>query len=326
MSRRWPVDVALAAYPPWWRDRYGEEAGALCDDLLAEGAAAYRLAPGLLAGAVGARVRGTGIPPLSSAHRRRAQASLAVTAAAMLSVVPLAVWAFGTTRFRSAEVGAPRVVPGPGGAGDAVMWSKFALLLLAAALVVELVGAWGVASPAGRRCPLRWAPAGWVAVAAAAAVGRGRVLPVGIAVHGSPGGVATVTDAPGGHPALAWALGVVAWVAVWLVVASAAALVVVAGRAGAEMAGLAAARGYGRRLAVTGTLAALSAAAWAAALAVEGPAPAHGSYAVVTSSLRGWAGPLATVVLVLAVLAWAGLVQAGRSLRSLDEMAARATT
>lgn len=35
MNRRSLVDLALAAYPKWWKARYGEEVSSLCDDLMA---------------------------------------------------------------------------------------------------------------------------------------------------------------------------------------------------------------------------------------------------------------------------------------------------
>ncbi len=142
------------------------------------------------------------------------------------------------------------------------------------------------ASRRRRRSALRWAPAACTLAALGAAAVRGHYLPEGLSAHGNAAGAVTVVYRPGAHPAVAAAFTVVAWVAVGLVVASSAALVLLAARARAEPTCLPRAGRIGRRLSVTGTLAALSAVVWAAGVSLQSPVPAHGSYAIVTSHLR----------------------------------------
>jgi hypothetical protein len=332
VTRRSLVSAALAAYPAWWKARYGDEVRALCDDLVAEGRAGHRIVPGLLVGAADARLRGTGIPPVAAVHRARTRAALAVDAMAMLATVPLIAWVAVTTGNRSASVGG-HAVPGVGHvttasfpgldvAGEVAWWAKFALVVLAAVLVVQLAGAWEATKPVDRHgwALLRWAPVAWVSVALGAALVHGHYLPARDALHGNRDGVVTVGYLPGAHPTVAAAFAVVAWVAVALLFTSSAALVLLTSRTDVGPARLVRAGRLGRRLSVTGALAALSSAAWAVGVNVQAPAPVHGSYAIVTSPLRLWAGPLAALALALAVLSWAGAAQARKSLRTINSL------
>lgn len=336
MNRRSLVDLALAAYPKWWKARYGEEVSSLCDDLMAEGKAMHRLVVGLCIGAADARLRGTGIPPVASVHRGRTRAALAVDALAMLAAVPVMAWVAVTTGYRSVSAGGhvgsvhdaghtvTGSLPGLSVASEVAGWAKFGLIVLAGALVVQLTGAWQAARPTGRPrwTLLRWAPATWTVVALGAAVVRGHYLPKGGAIHGNAAGAVTVSYLPGAHPTVAAACAVVAWTAVGLVFVSAAALVLCSSATDVETARLLRASRVGARLSVTGTLAAITSMAWAVGLTLQSPAPAQGSYSIITSSLRAWAGPLAAMVLFLAVLSWASVMQARRSMRVVERLSA----
>lgn len=293
------VRLARAAYPPWWRDRYGDELASLCDDLVAEGRRPARLAAGLLVGALDARVRGTGLPATGPACGQRATGALATTAVATVACVPLLAWMALSTGTSSKWTSGHRPTTAGGTrhgvvvathldvAGHVARWSELALLVLAAALVVRLVGAWFEVRPRRRAVP-GWAPAALVAATLGLGLAYGQVDQAG------------------------W-LEVAAQAALALVPASAL-LVAATARvpAGALVRGVR----WGRRCALLCVLGAAAAVTWAVAVALQPPPPAHGSYTVTTAPAAGWCGLLAAVVLVLGALSVAGAREARRCWRA----------
>lgn len=312
MNRRSLVGVALAAYPKWWKARYGVEMASLCDDLVADHKPVGRLLFDLGVGAAGARIRGTGIPAVASAHCERTRAALAVQAMAVLGALPLIVWVSITTGIREATIGGHwgsgrdlgHAVAGSqaglGTASEVVWWTKVALLVLAIALMLRLVAAWGAVRPERRHrwSLLRWGPLASTLLALGAAVVHGRYVAVG------------------------GAFAVIAWGATAFVVVAMVALVLLVARSDVDPAGLRRATRIAGRLRAMGGLAALSAVAWAVGLALQSSAPSHASYAIMTSSLHPWAGPMASVLAVLAILSFAGAAQARKSLRVVDSLEA----
>lgn len=293
------VRLARAAYPPWWRDRYGDEMASLCDDLVAEGRRPSRLAAGLLAGALDARVRGTGLPAAGPACRQRATGALATTAVATVASVPLLAWMAMSTGDRSQWTsghwhttagGIHKWVADPvtlDVAGHVARWSALALLVLAAALVVRLVGAWFEVRPRRRAVP-GWAPAALVVATLGLGLAYGQV------------------DQAGWLELAARAALVLVPVSAFLVAATARV------PAGALVRGVR----WGRRCALLCVLGAAAAVTWAVAVALQAPPPAHGSYTVTTAPAAGWCGLLAAVVLVLGALSVVGAREARRCWRA----------
>jgi|GEM_PF-1248697 hypothetical protein len=85
--------AAIALYPTWWRDRYGEDQLSFMSDLRHEGRSVARALPNLLAGALRARVSGTGAPALPSLWWSRARASVTLSTLPAMLLLPLMVMA-----------------------------------------------------------------------------------------------------------------------------------------------------------------------------------------------------------------------------------------
>jgi hypothetical protein len=72
-----PVELALRCYPTWWRERYADEMRAVVADLTADGRSHRAVTLDLLRGAVRARVRATGMPPVAELWRTRTRLAIA---------------------------------------------------------------------------------------------------------------------------------------------------------------------------------------------------------------------------------------------------------
>jgi hypothetical protein len=72
-----PVELALRCYPTWWRERYDDEVRALAADLTANGRSQWAVTFDLLRGAVRARTRATGMPPVAELWRTRTRLAIA---------------------------------------------------------------------------------------------------------------------------------------------------------------------------------------------------------------------------------------------------------
>lgn len=335
------VALARASYPSWWKARYGDEVGVLCTDLLAEGRRPSRLAGGLFAGALDARLRGTGLPPVASVHRGRARAALVAATLPVLVTFPLVVWiAFSTDQRSAWTSGAGYWLPAAHGVrqfvrtggppslsagGYLATYSQLALMLLLMFTFLVLFALWSEVRARLVGGGLAWAALWWAPVlfAAAAVVlsTTGNYVRPQLAAgrRGTlvDGRIVTVsTYAPGGHPLLAGALGVGAWVAVALLLASTVAVAVAVARRELPPETLQVGVGIGRLLSVATALTALAVTGWAVGLALEPRPDLHLSYSTVTSPLAPWSGVLAGVLLLVAAGTVTGARQARRCWRT----------
>jgi hypothetical protein len=133
------VRCSLRCYPVWWRQRYGAEQEELAEELAGEGRPHWLLAAGLLAGAVRARMTGSGMPQASELWSSRARASVVVgtVPAALALPLELAFWgAISEHGWSGPGSAAVRL----SGAGVVVQWELtalfFAWLMCAAQLLV----------------------------------------------------------------------------------------------------------------------------------------------------------------------------------------------
>jgi len=83
------VNTALKLYPPWWRDRYLEEAQAITGDLIEAGGSRWRISLNLSGGALRARLTAKGMPMEAEPWASRTRASIVLATAPTLAVVPV---------------------------------------------------------------------------------------------------------------------------------------------------------------------------------------------------------------------------------------------
>jgi hypothetical protein len=126
------IAAAFALYPPWWRERYLDEAQSVTEDLIAAGRSSSAMATNLVIGALRARVRAAGMPSSYDAWVRRTCAVIVLATAPALVVVPVTL----TVRQRSLTP-LPRVVPSTEAA------TGLYLALLVGLLVLISVMIWG---------------------------------------------------------------------------------------------------------------------------------------------------------------------------------------
>jgi len=81
--------LALKLYPPWWRDRYLEEAQAITGDLIEAGDSRWRIALNLSGGALRARLTARGMPMQAGPWASRTRASIVLATAPTLVAVPV---------------------------------------------------------------------------------------------------------------------------------------------------------------------------------------------------------------------------------------------
>lgn len=83
------IDAVLGLYPPWWRERYGDEVRTVSSDAVAGGQTLMRVIIGLLAGAIRLRVTGTGTPKQFQPWASRTRACIVVATIPALVALPL---------------------------------------------------------------------------------------------------------------------------------------------------------------------------------------------------------------------------------------------
>jgi hypothetical protein len=88
-TRGGAVNTAFKLYPPWWRNRYLNEAQRVTDDLIESGRSRWRIASNLSGGALRARLTAGGIPMEAEPWARRTTASIALATAPTLAAIPL---------------------------------------------------------------------------------------------------------------------------------------------------------------------------------------------------------------------------------------------
>jgi hypothetical protein len=94
--RRSLVGVALACYPQWWKERYGDEMRAVIDDLKDEGRSEHTIAVGLLRDAVRSRLQARGMPRTYGLLANRTKTSVAAGTLPWLAIVPFVLTIMGT--------------------------------------------------------------------------------------------------------------------------------------------------------------------------------------------------------------------------------------
>ena len=88
MTKAGAATIAWKLYPPWWRDRYLEEAQAITGDLIEAGDSRWRIALNLSGGALRARLTARGIPMEAGPWASRTRASIVLATAPTLVAVP----------------------------------------------------------------------------------------------------------------------------------------------------------------------------------------------------------------------------------------------
>ncbi|MBO0834805.1 MAG: hypothetical protein J2P28_04695 [Actinobacteria bacterium] len=131
------VGWSLDCYPAWWRERYGAEQAELAEDLAAEGRRPWLLAIGLLAGAVRARLTGSGMPPVPALWSSRARVSVVACTIPAALVLPLD-FAFVAAVSEQGTGEVPL-----SGAGTLVWWELTAAFLIWLVCAVQIVAAGG---------------------------------------------------------------------------------------------------------------------------------------------------------------------------------------
>lgn len=281
----WASRLALRAYPPTFRERYGAELATLVDDVEAERGSRLRDVVDLVDGAVRAWLRPALPTAPSEARRRRLQASVATT------------WVAWCAGFMVAPT-VNRAVLDPPLPGV----SMVARRLLEVAQVTMFVG-WGLALLAGAPLGLR--------VVALAARGRdravlGRVAPAVALLAVETAGFGALWLLRRGHPAV-WPRPSAVFVVVGVVWLAGFCALVAAGGIGLAAA-LAAARPPAEWLRVPALL------ALPVAAALAGTAMASAGAVLLTGGATGYFGAVPTLTALVASVV--GVTSAARGTRA----------
>jgi hypothetical protein len=89
VARGGGVKGAFKLYPPWWRDRYLEEAEAITEDLINAGSSRLRITLNLSFGAIRTRLSAKGMPREYELWANRARSSIVLATAPTLIAAPL---------------------------------------------------------------------------------------------------------------------------------------------------------------------------------------------------------------------------------------------
>lgn len=176
MRRLRLLDAALACYPAWWRERYGDEMSVVVEGLTSAGRPSGRIASNLLAGALRARMRGTGSPATTELWIDRAKAAVVVATVPMFAVLPLGLLFLNTGGELGQGLGG-QPVGHPSGAGRAALDLADVMSWAVAISVIVVFSGWttlmrGVRTRASAGPRRRWL----VATLPAVALGGGLAL------------------------------------------------------------------------------------------------------------------------------------------------------
>lgn len=352
--------AAVALYPPWWRERYGEGQSAFLSDLKGDGRSVLRALPDLVAGAARARISGTGAPATAAVWWSRTRAAVTLSTLPVMLLLPLMVLA-GSRGFFSNGNGQIGVAAAVAQRAGAVIFPVLLLtvLVLTWGWRILLNGAGSVPRGSGR---LRYEAAlaspvaalgmalGLSAVASRVAAG-GALLSSSWAWSPSKHRYYDVSAVwTKGHPLLvaslhdaAWVFAIGGWIVAAVIVGRAAQRVpsthrlvysgVWVARVAAVCASLLAVAFTVYELAITLQRWHLVHAASAACSPIPPPpllraalgcnamgAPA--GHVVLTSPLAGGAGLWIALVALCALLSVLGTLVAGRSMRTLEALEA----
>jgi hypothetical protein len=231
------VDIALACYPKWWRERYGDEMRAVVDDLKDEGRSDNVIAFGLARDAMRSHLQARGMPRTYGLLANRTRTSVAAGTLPWLAIVPFVLFitdTFAVHPFRDDVIlGYPfQLSPFPtkvfahgqtfhppmstatwvGGISVMVVQALFVVTLLILALGLSSLR-YGIKREKGRNRRwmylLTWTPI--VTVLSLIALSIGRVYVNTIQVSTSTGLGNDRVSWVGGHPAVAALMGNLMW-------------------------------------------------------------------------------------------------------------------
>jgi hypothetical protein len=334
------VQLALRAYPRWWRDRYGPDQEALVEDLTAEpgrrawlASDAWGLAGSFVVGAVRARFSGSGMPAVSDLWQRRARAAI------IAASLPAAIGAGVAVLLMACT--AQDFTPGSGSgstsgaiqlsaAGQVVSWENLLLAVLSLAFIVQL--AW-VAAGLSRQMRLLAPPRRRVLVSAVTlvpvvAIGLGILLLIEAShlrpvISGSEGVVGRVTHvwySYRGHPLAAKILFCAGWTGIlggWL--GGSLLLATMAARRRFPIEALTAGLRSARAVTVLQGGVALCAVALAVTVTLQPPTGSNGGM-VFRSDLGPWAPVLCAALVAGALITWSATRAAGQALTRATSM------
>ncbi len=327
MRRLTLLDAAMACYPAWWRERYGDEMGFVIEGLASAGRPPWRIASNLLAGAVRARLRGTGSPASTELWMDRAKAAVLVATVPMFAVLPLGLIFLSSGGDLGQGLGG-HPVGQPSGAGRAALDLANVMSWAVAISVIVAVSGWttlmrGVRPRASAGPRRRWLVVvlpGIALVGGLALLAVGGMSQPGVAASSScVSGIAHPTIPCSGHVVPGSTLeGTVLRVSGALVIGAGwlsgpFALAWVTRRSKLPISVVRRGTRVATALAATAVVMALASVGWGIALAQQSaPVPGR-SYDLAVSSLGSWWIPLSLGFAVLATVSCVGAVVARRS-------------
>ncbi len=320
-----PVELALRCYPRWWRERYTDEIRSVVGDLTEDGRPRWAVTLNLLRGALRARTRAVGMPPVYDLWCTRARLAIATATLPWVLMGPLVLMVIGGQRLQST---AGRIFPGQlsitGGsnqlilgrglptpappltvAGSVAWYANVAMLVLFLLTLFVLFAGWTgftgaikrSAVPHRRRLSLlAWAPGFSILADLVLSVTMDVLMPHSWRTSGGRPPVPM-----GGHPAVAHALGTalgVVAVVGWL--ASIVCVAVAATRADVSPLDLRFGKSVSLVVATLLTLTLAAYATWGIGLIVQSHQAVHGRFTTISYTHQDlW--PLMLVALLLAV-------------------------
>jgi hypothetical protein len=316
------LDALLGVYPPWWRERYGDEVRAISSDLIAGGRAPWRVSVNLFAGAVRTRVGGAGTPMQVAHWAGRARASIAVATLPVLAVLPVIFSVLHGRQGLPTAQTAPFDTYPVSGAGLVADYA-IGVMALTALLALSVI-AWGYVDLSGavrkrgdndhRLRRLVRVPGLSILIAFVLWVASSFARPNEYL------GVQGASKPLDGHPALAHGLVVASGALLGLGLTAALVMVVlVAKRATLSVPDLSSGKWVGVTTSVLLWMMATAAVTSAIALGRQGSGP-HPGYNVLITSWGSWwiAGVL--ILVLAAVVSTLGTASATRSMRVISDL------
>jgi hypothetical protein len=323
MSDERVVKLALSCYPPWWRERYGEEVSVHATDMVADGRSPATLFLSLMLGAMRARWSARGMPRDYRLWSMRNRVSIAGATLTWVLVAPIVAMTTGNQRVglrfssKAQPYHLPLLLP-TAPAARIVTYSGVAMAAIAFTTILLLIGGWSHLIGGIRRSGaphqsqwlwLAWVPGIAFLVFLAGAIIDWTVLrPSSVIVSGRH---VTYLN---GHPAAAHIFGIVLTVigvVGWLL--SIVCIAVVARRSEVEPSELR--FGTGLSMAVAALFALLLSAyvSWGVGLTLEAHQAAHGGFNTITYSRQNLWLPMAILLCLAVAVSMASARTARRS-------------
>jgi hypothetical protein len=335
------VELALRCYPRWWRDRYDEEIRAVVADLTEDGHSPLAVTLNLFRGALRARTRATGIPPVYDLWATRTRIAMAVATLPWVLIGPLVLVVLGGQSLHSPlgkifpgqlsitggmanqlvrARGLPVTAPPMTLAGSLAWYANVAMVLLFLATLLVLFTGWMGLTGAIRRSPAAHRRRlSMLARVPGFSLLADLVLIVTIDIlmphsyHGSGGR----PEVPiGGHLAIAHVLGtILAVVAIGGWLASIVCVALAVKRADISPLDLRFGRSVSLVVAALFTLTLVAYAVWGVGLLLQSGEAAHGRFTTIAYAHQDLWPLMLAVLLVAVLLSTAGASVARRSWR-----------